>query len=131
MFLANQIWTKYYEASLKSGRRSTNMVGVGGLGTLTVASDGQFPANEIFTPGRVYPVRLCHSHALGTDDRAIDILGVAIKLADVDEGGPLDIPFFSGEGLVYCNGASLDDLVQGPLSGEVDKFKGYLCKNSS
>ncbi|XP_062508469.1 allene oxide synthase-lipoxygenase protein-like [Corticium candelabrum] len=140
MFLANQehlklkgnaIWTKNYEASLKCGRRSTNMAGVGGFGTLTVARNGQFPPNEIFNPGSVYPLRLRHSNALGTDDRAMDILGVAIKLADVDEGGPLDLPFSSGEGLLYCNGPALDDLFQGPLSGDLEKYKAYLKKNGS
>ena len=139
MFVANKehlalkhsaVKSLFFESSLRTGRRSSNTSGVAGVGTATIVAEPQFPTHEFFSPGRVYPLRLRHSNATTLDDRCLDIRGVALKFADVDEGGPLDLVFFSGEGLVFFNGPALDDFVAGPLTGDVDKYKAYLQKNS-
>eukprot|EP00118_Oscarella_pearsei_P016743 m.162054 g.162054 ORF g.162054 m.162054 type:complete len:781 (+) comp38831_c0_seq1:29-2371(+) len=139
MFIANKdhlalkegsVRSLFFEGSLKTGRRSSNTSGVAGVGTATIVAQPQFPPHEFYQPGRVFPLRLRHSNATTLDDRSLDIRGVALKFADVENGGPLDLTFFSGEGLVFFNGPALDDFVGGPLTGTVEQYKAYLTKNS-
>ena len=81
----------------------------------------------ILCDGRTYPVRLRHSNLSpfdGWDDAGLSFRGAALKFADVDVGGPLDLVMNSGMRGFFWNGKTLFGISKYPPRSQGKKLAG-------
>ncbi|ELU07246.1 hypothetical protein CAPTEDRAFT_169085 [Capitella teleta] len=85
---------------------------VGAVGYAVVLKETRLPDNEFFTPGRRFRIRLRHSNLRCDDDAAACIREAAVKFADQNEDGPLDLIFFTGRTAVARNCKTFSDIIK-------------------
>jgi hypothetical protein len=89
--------------SFLTRNRMSHLFGTCGRGTLRVVDRPEFPRNEFFEPGRVFPCRLRHAAATFDDDAWLLVRSASIKLADTDYDAPLDIEMNTGQTALFSN----------------------------
>ena len=116
--------------SLISRQRPIHRLGLGALGVATVVSNPVFPAHELFTLGRSFPVRIRLSSPKEDDDAAVDLRAIGVKFADNDMGSPLDLLMITGRECFFWNIPSLDDFTAYLTSTDkVQGWKDYIAKD--
>ncbi len=114
-------------SGLRTGIRPSHKLGAGLLGTATVNPDPAFPEHPFFKAGRTFPVRLRHSNLSpsdGWDDAGLSFRGAALKFADVDHGGPLDLVMNSGLRSFFWNGKTLFGISRYPPRSQGKTLEG-------
>ncbi len=122
-------------AAFQKRGRSTHLYGVGGIGTLQVVDNPEFPEHEFWQGGRRWPVQIRHGTVSFEDDAAMDLRSAALKLSDQEEESPLDLVMNTGP-RTFTNMITFRDFtlasVRGRAEGEVTSSKGLkaFCQSN-
>jgi len=87
-------------------KRMSHDNGIAATGKLRIVDDPEFPANDFFTPGREFPVRIRHASATFLDDAMNCIRSLSIKLSDHHIKSPFDIEMNTGETSLFWSAVS-------------------------
>ena len=115
--------------ALKLGTRPTHPRGIGAYGSAMIVSNPQLPKCQFFTAGKTFPVRLRHSNFDKGHDAAADLRAAAIKFADAEDGGPLDVIMMTGPGTVLFDIQAVFDASSSLRAGTPEAYKEYLMKS--
>jgi|GEM_PF-231989 len=92
-------WTAMFLISLRSfflRLRMSHDNGMAARGEIRLAEDAQFPENDFFKPGRVFPCRARLAMVSFSDDARFVARGVSLKFADARKKSPLDLLLNTG-----------------------------------
>ena len=122
-------------AAFQKRGRSTHQYGVGGIGTLQVVDNPEFPDHEFWQAGRKWPVQIRHGTVTFEDDAAMDLRSASLKLSDQAEESPLDLLMNTGPrtftNMVSFIGFTLAS-IRGRAEGEVTSSEGLkaFCQSN-
>ncbi|MFY8000495.1 MAG: hypothetical protein ACOVSW_18020 [Candidatus Kapaibacteriota bacterium] len=82
--------------SFPSRQRMSHNNGIAAEGSLRIVDNPEFPPNDFFAPGTVFPLRIRHASASFLDDATSNIRSISIKLSHERFKSPFDIELNTG-----------------------------------
>lgn len=79
-----------------TGRRSTHIAGVGATGRFVVSEGVDRPTHDFFVIGREFPLVVRFSTVTWRDQAAMDVRGIAMRLASMGSPSPFDMGLNTG-----------------------------------
>ncbi|KAK3734228.1 hypothetical protein QZH41_012948 [Actinostola sp. cb2023] len=123
----NRLKAAFGLAALSKYKRATHCFGCGAVGKVQVVAHPEFPEQEFFTPGRVFPVRLRHANLRFEDDAASDFRSASLKFADSDDDTLFDVTMATGCMSIFQSTQSVWDPLKSATG--IITFKEYLLLN--
>lgn len=115
---------------LVTRRRMSHDNGAMASGTVEIVEHPEFPAIDIFEPGKVYGCRIRHGMASTDDDAKLLVRGCSVKFGDVRRGSPFALLMNTGQRPLFSNirnfleFAKIFNAKAGPRGTDCQEFRG-------